>query len=277
MINKGMKAREIISVIQEGGRYDPHPVPGTSVYIHPPDNNPRMTQWAENNLDTLREFVRENCGPWLSQSQGRPAYRGVSRRVAFPAFVKPVREDRRPRDSGPGEDEWYEFLLRTAGSQATRRNALFATGRWQYAEEYGRVYGVLPMGQFSYTWLPGVSDWGSLTNADSPTVKWIDPERLANSRAFGRFVDQIHAYSESLQNVLDDQGPLALAGELIRRTGGSHWGIDTTDTSIYDPQLIRQGIRVDEGLPEALHRGAELMIRCDQALYIHMRLEEHLL
>lgn len=272
-----MKAHEILSVLQEKQGYDPQPVPGTSLYVHAPNDKNQILQWGENNRDALQEFIQQHCGPWLDQSQGRPAYRGVSRGVAFPAFVREVRQNRRPRDSSPDKDAWYEFMLNTAGSGVTRRNALFVTGRWQYAEVYGQVYRVLPMGEFSYAWLPGVSDWGSLTNPDSAAVKWIDPELLVGSYKFGQFVDRIHTYSVAWQNVLKDQGPLALAKDLLRITGGNHWGIDLTDPSIYDPELIRQGIRVDEGLPEALQRGAELMIRCDQALYIHLRLEEKLL
>lgn len=110
----------------------------------------------------VAKYINKNCQPWLQQtSRGLfLAYRGFRRDPKHHlAFVKAVRKDRVPRDTGSQRHMEFNHFIRRAGKVANRTNSVFLTSNRTHAGDFGEVFIVFPVGQFNYTWLPGVSDW----------------------------------------------------------------------------------------------------------------------
>lgn len=270
-----MRLAEVI--LQESQiEYDPQPVPGTtehrSEYRNAIDAREETVEWAEANRQVLTHFIRKHCGPWLSHADGRAAYRGVGKFDGLLTFLRRVRADRAPRDSTPDEDAWFEFVLRAAGSGVLRSNALFVTGQETVAYIYGWPFRVYPMGPIRYAWLPGVSDWGALVYLSNRTQtnSWIDPQRVMATPEFQTFLQ--HMSPAQLEAVHDDGGAEALIRKSIE--GGPARGFSVTDPRIYDPERIRRDVETDRGLARALRTGSEIMVSCEQALYLHPVVDE---
>lgn len=270
-----MRLAEVI--LFEDDRYEPQQITGTWLPKDRLDND-EVTEWAREHRIIIGRLLSLHCEPWIREAQGHLTFRGTDRTNNRPAFTRRVRDDRKPRDSGPEENQLFEFFLEAAGSSARRHNSLYVTGREDYADSYGFPHVVYPMGNFSYTWLPGVSDWGILANmmAHPPSRQWIVPERMAQTQWFQHLTQ--HSMSEfpkSWETILHEEGPITLAKVMIR-DGRRHPSIKITDSAIYDTERIRQDVKVDQGLPEALKTGAEIMVRCNQALYLHPLVQQEL-
>ena len=273
-----MRLAEVI--LFEDDRYEPQPIPGTQdwdwLYREPePDE---VAEWAREYRTIIGRFLSLHCESWIREAQGHPTFRGTNRTNNWPTFTRKVRDDREPRDSSPEENQLFEFFLEAAGSSARRHNSLYVTGREGYADSYGRPHVVYPMGNFSYTWLPGTSDWGGLVNmgARPPSWQWIVPERMAQTQWFQHLTQhRMSEFPESWETILHEDGPIALAKTMIY-DGRRHPSIKITDPAIYDPERIRQDVKVDQGLPEALKSGAEIMVQCEQALYLHPLVQQEL-
>jgi len=105
-------------------------------------------------------FAKKNCAPWLAATKNgsQYVYRGISDRGGL-AFTKKTREDRRPKDTGKVRHDAFNAAITAAGGIANRSNSLFCTSSKGTAGEYGRIYVLLPVGKFNYTWGAEWEDW----------------------------------------------------------------------------------------------------------------------
>lgn len=120
-------------------------------------------------IEDVAKFARENCQPWLSQTdEGHyVVYRGFGRLFTTKprehiAFVKDVRTNRRPMNTPSNLHERFDSVIAEAGRIANRSNSVFVVGSESVAKAYGGdsgTYVILPVGQFHYTWAVGVRDW----------------------------------------------------------------------------------------------------------------------
>ena len=109
----------------------------------------------------VANFLKQKSAPWLEEtSMGKyRVYRGFMKDPKHTAFTKKVRKNRAPKDSGKDSHVAYDFLIKLCKKKANRSNAVFTTGSQWVADEYGKVYIVVPVGKFAYTWHEDHDDW----------------------------------------------------------------------------------------------------------------------
>ena len=222
-----------------------------------------VAAWAREHEKQLKGFIQAHCGRWMAESQSRPAWRGFKSASEAPAFVRPIRKDRRPRDSDLEQNRWLNALLTIARSPATRQNSLFVTGNIDEAANYGHVHRVFLMGDFHYAWMPGEVDWGEMAgrNGQRSILDLIDPERVVGSMAYEDLLND-DALEPMIRDMLPDLDPDE-AVETIWHEAGSL--IEWLDPDFLDPYQVRKAIQVDRGLAKAISTGVELMVTGEQA------------
>lgn len=151
-------------------------------------------------------FLSENCDPWLRESKGAIAYRGISKHhtdADVLAYIKRVRSDRKPKDTPENVHNVFNKIIATCGKVANRTNAAFVTGdKWQ-AGEYGSVYAVFPIGNFNYTWMENVSDWTNLQNQLVMSASLTDSDLQEIRKKFGeQHDDTMKEMTNILQHVV---------------------------------------------------------------------------
>lgn len=107
--------------------------------------------------EKFNELVERDCKPFLRESKGIPAYRGIPYGVE--SFIhKTVRSDRKPKDTVSIihniVDEWFLKHF----NHRFRSNAIFITGSIAQAYDYGPVYKVYPIGDIKYVWSAEMED-----------------------------------------------------------------------------------------------------------------------
>ena len=100
--------------------------------------------------------VRDNCGYYLEQVNYQPLskyalYRGL-KNVKTNMFANKIRlNDRKPLNSSNIlHTALNNFYMENYG--APFRNAMFCTGEYQLAQEFGDAYTVFPVGNFKFLW-----------------------------------------------------------------------------------------------------------------------------
>ena len=213
-----------------------------------------------------REYVESHCQPWLSQVGSGLAYRGVSPRVHQnrPLFTHPVRQNRKPRDSTWETHQFFNRLIGLAGGVANRSNSVFVTPRLSTATSYGLAYVVIPVGQFHYTWSPGVEDWFS---EEKEVRSWWDPELVMKHVHLNRILyalDQAQMIPTDPSNPLEELHQIRYQSDYYR---AYQFARDAElRVSCYSKQSVN--IMVDRGLNSALSRGHEIMIHAREILYL---------
>jgi hypothetical protein len=185
---------------------------------------------------TLIEYIIANCKPWMQAAYGEVAWRGVRKykwltrgETAPNAFVRNTRSDRVPKDSDKKLHKLYNLWIRLAGGVANRSNSIFVSGNRREAHAYGKVYAVYPIGQFNYTWSPRLDDWYS--------------------------------------NLEQDMGLGALFNGLLKPDAKAD--LETVPTAAsYDVAKVRELIYADKELQNALQAQHEIMVKCENAIYI---------
>jgi hypothetical protein len=100
-------------------------------------------------LDQAVEAIVARCPEFLNKSAGIPLLRGMKQSDTAMFFEHPA--NRPPRDS----EAWFNWMFNAMCELAfdvkdIRRNAMFATGNYEQAEEYGRVCFIFPAGNFEF-------------------------------------------------------------------------------------------------------------------------------
>ncbi len=115
-------------------------------------------------------FMKGKCQPWLKASKNGTliVYRGISDRGGL-AFTKKTREDREPKDTENDRHKAFDAAITAAGGVANRTNSLFCSANKARASIYGKVYVLIPVGLFNYTWSPEWSDWTGDAEVDELT------------------------------------------------------------------------------------------------------------
>lgn len=120
--------------------------------------------------DQLIRFLKLNCRPWLSQTNNGKliAYRGVGTpRNHNDWYIVEVPQNRNPRDSTSEHHNKLISRIQKAGGIANRNNSIFVTGRPEQALAFavskefhrGKIFAVVPVGNFNITWSENFRDW----------------------------------------------------------------------------------------------------------------------
>lgn len=151
-------------------------------------------------VDKVRNFIKENCQPFLLEGVTKPLYRGTSGSSGW-AFIKPIRSDRMPLDTSTRVTKMVNNAIISQNLVANRTNSVFCTGNADEAAVYGDVFCVIPIGKFSYTWSPDIQD---LTNDLRSFLKDTDDldeiKRVINGLDFrgddGSLDDAVNSHNE---------------------------------------------------------------------------------
>lgn len=127
-----------------------------------------------NYSDLIIEYIQKNCQPWLEESD-YIAFRGIKNSEGMATLVKTVRQDRKPRDSSEYFQLAIDEMLEKTGFTALRRNSVFVTQSLESAMDYGDIYMIFPIGDFTYTWNIYHKDLMDFYS-DSRNMKYVDFE-----------------------------------------------------------------------------------------------------
>jgi len=137
-------------------------------------------------LAEVLEITQKAAAPWLEEVSngsleqylmGYPFFRGrkgESRTV----FYKRIREDRKPVDSSRETHDYINDYLMDKGAVAHRGNSAFVTRSMANAGAYGSVYYIFPVGQYSYTWIKGMTDFTTMFNELLRNVSGDDVSKM---------------------------------------------------------------------------------------------------
>ncbi len=142
-------------------------------------------------LQTFAGIIKRDCQPYLREAKPFDPYVQLMRGMgeANKNFIdnKSIRlDDRTPKDI-PKElhDKINQFFKQKFGGSF--RNALFATGDYIQAENYGNVYYIFPIGNFKYLYNPEIEDLFMNYDDYAPWFKLGDttpePERQRKKQA----------------------------------------------------------------------------------------------
>lgn len=216
--------------------------------------------------EELNQFILTNCQPYLKESNNQLLYRGTADSDAD-VFIKPVRRDREPMSSSQFLTDLFNEKIKAAGKIANRNNAMFCTGNRSSAWEYGHVFAVFPIGMFDYTWSPTAIDWYRKYSDVDLTYKYLaaalrskgpnflhDVEFVLKDMQRLKFVPEIDM--EKLQAMTSDKQI-----EFVRKLA-----------DLYFREFFKASplnIKGDDGsLPQAIDSGHEIMVSCEQVLYV---------
>jgi hypothetical protein len=202
------------------------------------------------NVNLAVKYMLEHCQPWI-QAVGlnRIVYRGTN--TTNDVFVRAVRDDRKPRDSGQPIHELFNKLITMAGGIANRSNSAFLAGNSTSAGIYGNVRVAIPAGEFNYTWSPKWSDW------------YVD--LVGTNLAFGQIMypEMKHELVKRYREEMDPLSFTAPPAETRKAFNNILYDINN-----YDPIAVKHTILADKNLIEAVESGYELMVKCPAVLYI---------
>lgn len=148
----------------------------------------------QGNPEELLQFIKENCGPWLSQTNNgaHKVYRGVNystihqhgkkldrgNYLADEVFTIEIRTNRGPQGRKLYR-EIYNKVLTELDAVATRENSEPVTSNREQSEQFGVPYVFMPIGNFSYTWSEEIIDWGMFDLVDPDDFEEFREANLA--------------------------------------------------------------------------------------------------
>lgn len=152
-------------------------------------------------------FLKKNCKPWLQQTDnGRYfVYRGFARgrESNHAVFTKVVRPNRKPRNTENRHHKLLDQMIGHCGKVANRSNSSFATGSSNIPSVYGKVYIVVPVSKFNYTWHTQYTDWYGYadklliigpTKLDKQTRKEIVDKAKVKYKKMGARIERLHKF-----------------------------------------------------------------------------------
>jgi len=101
--------------------------------------------------------IQQDCQPFLNEANGRLIYRGLGTSTE-PFMKKSVRlKDRKPKDVPILLHKTINsFFKKKFGAEF--RNAMFCSGDIHFADFYGKIYAIFPIGDFKFVWSTHVDD-----------------------------------------------------------------------------------------------------------------------
>lgn len=211
-------------------------------------------EYDEQGAHSLANFIKQNCGQWLSLVGGGRAafYRGITLLTLNngTAAVAPIRKDRPPRDSSRIQNIAFTAMITAAGGIANRNNSAFITASRKAAMAFGNPYVFMPLGDFHYTWSTIWKDW----TAELPPMVIIEFLKPEIKQQFKTDTTSPSAYAQVYSMGM-------VPNELDRAAIFSN-----PNNYIDEIKLI---IKSEAGLKEAWKAKHEVMVAAEAGLYIN--------
>jgi len=107
----------------------------------------------------LLDILNRDCNPWISASKWLPVYRGSKMISQYDDFIKiKVRPEKQDPDIPTDIQKTVDRALKRNGHTALICNSIHVTGNVNIAQEYGRLFVIFPISEFSFSWSPKVYD-----------------------------------------------------------------------------------------------------------------------
>jgi hypothetical protein len=133
------------------------------------------------------DVIEHQCQPFIKAVGGiknvieMPLYRGIKSpdklvKLHDGLFLGTMRSDRKPRSTG---SDYHKYINNFFSEKfdTPYRNGVFVTGHSDQATFYGKVYQMIPVGEFKYCWSPSVSDlYHTLEPYFDNYNHWVDTE-----------------------------------------------------------------------------------------------------
>lgn len=198
----------------------------------------------------LARFIVDNCQPYFKAVRGNThatMFRGLQHSDVKTSRIVKVRDDRNPRMMNAGETLAWQKAIQSAGKIAHRTNSVMVIGDYDAAAGFGykeRAVVVIPIGEFNYTWVPGIDDGNWSTSKEQKAA--LDA-RMADRASRGlpemgqhddEFVEWRDRTIGDVKNIHGDDNTLTHALRsyhevMIRPVGGKvlyinleHWQFD---------------------------------------------------
>lgn len=246
-------------------------------------------------ITLVANYIQENCSKWLAETDsGRYTFfRGIKENTEkYLAFTLPVLTNREPRDSIRLGHDAYNAIIEAMGGTADRSNSVFAVSDYTTAKAYGahpsgQASIIFPIGDYSYTWSKAWDDWNidDIDTLESFVGRYMYniPDLRADAEyAYEQLLDTLqqqaaNAQTEIARGQLESeitgletwQGKRDFIEEYIEDNNGSEAAHEAyTNPSSYNTKTLARTIMVDEDLCVAAEMKHELMIHCENVLYI---------
>ena len=117
----------------------------------------------EPNYDAMAELIRKDCGPWIKESRGATASRGISRNKPKLDNIekRTIRTNRVPKDTSIVNHTLSDLAFKDVFGWKARSNVLFVQGDVLSHLGYisKDIWVVYPIGSYKYLWAPQVRDF----------------------------------------------------------------------------------------------------------------------
>lgn len=240
----------------------------------------------------IADYIKTNCRKWLDETNNGQYvfYRGMQENYSkYLAFIKRVRTDREPKDSLPIGHDAYNAMIEAVGGVANRTNSIFVTSVYGKARQYGvpggQVSVAFPIGDYSYTWSTAWDDWNietteqlesmigqymyHMTDIRAEAEYWWEEEinKLEDKAVNAKTENEREQIEKELDYLQTQHGKDAFIEEHIEEEDESIYEM-FTDANNYKKEALSKILMVDRGLTQAAKTNHEVMINCDNVLYI---------
>ena len=181
--------------------------------------------------------IKQNCQPFLQQSKGNHLFRGVKARTYEQFIDKDVRlTDRMPKDSSSRLHHKYNEYFTTEFGEPFR-NAIFCSGKSSEASEYGRVFSIFPVGDFSFIWSKTVpdlfgrwQDYEPLRHNDMSHEEYLERREDEEDRFFKKEIYNKYTNKNLATGIR--------SGNEIMVRCGNYYGINQAFLELYHDELM---------------------------------------
>lgn len=240
----------------------------------------------------IADYIKTNCRKWLNETNNGQIvfYRGMRQNYSkYLAFIKRVRTDRDPKDSLQIGHDTYNAMIDAVGGVANRTNSVFVVSSYVTARDYGlpggQVSVAFPIGDYSYTWSTEWHDWNiqSVEHLESMVDPYIyhstdiraDAEyhweeeinKLEDMAANARTESDREQIEKDIDYLQTQSGKDAFIEEYIEDENEAAYE-SFTDPNNYKKEKLSKILMIDQGLLKAAEMNHEVMINCDNVLYV---------
>lgn len=159
--------------------------------------------------DEWLELVKRECQPYLnSRPVGEHLYRGYGELrhddKTYPNFFKgKLRQQRKPLTTSPlHHNLMNNYFIQKFGQQF--RNSIYTTGNLGFAERFGKLYAIFPIGNFSFLWSPNIVDFysGRLPVPSSFIKRLFKSNRDLDQTKLNVILDKLNYTTENLAKAI---------------------------------------------------------------------------
>jgi len=126
-------------------------------------------------LEEILDLLWTKCNPFLKDLLTNGTFTGFmysGRNDKRDIIKRKVRKDRYPKDTPPVVHEALDEIFDKEFGWKARSNAVFCTGDYNQAKEYGNVYMIFPVGKYKLLYNRNIKDLYARYNLDQMQIRF---------------------------------------------------------------------------------------------------------